>query len=118
MKNKIEHTPGPWWAEIPKEGFYQGWGLIFSKGKAKKDRTEYRPAPIVTYLMPCCGNMEDAANAQLIAAAPELLAALDKAADLLYASADKDREPGSYGRDCYDAMEAARAAIAKAKGEK
>lgn len=48
-------------------------------------------------------------NARLIAAAPELLRALD---DLLIAYCD----PGNQGSDHDDKVEAARAAIAKARG--
>jgi len=69
-------------------------------------------------------------NAALIASAPdllaerdrlrevnaELLAALEEAADLLNAVADSGGNVGDYGRDCFDALEAARAAIAKAEG--
>lgn len=51
---------------------------------------------------------EDGANARLIAAAPELLAALET----LVSWADNDPE-----RNGYDFVQQARAAIAKAKGE-
>lgn len=52
---------------------------------------------------------------RLAAVNAELVAALEEAVDLLNAVADSGGNVGDYGRDCFDAMEAARAALAKAK---
>lgn len=91
------HTPGPW--VIGRSGHgrpYQvetAGGLCITKWGGIS-----RPA-----------SAEGEANARLIAAAPELLAALD---DLLIAYCD----PGNQGSDHDEKVEAARAAIAKARG--
>jgi hypothetical protein len=72
------------------------------------------PAAGRSYIAPICSLDTDwhpdivAANARLIAAAPELLAALEWAVDRL----DDDPDP-----DYSAALDAARAVIAKAKGE-
>ena len=90
------HTPGPWTVE---------------KGNVGSLHPLFVVAPDRDGLRPWCD-----ADARLIAAAPELLEALDACQDLLFASADEGAELGTYGRDCWEAMQAARAAIAKAKG--
>lgn len=75
------HTPGPWVAN----------------GSAIEDRPKRGPTTVIAY------GVEAAADAHLIAAAPDLLAALKKA----------DRAP--WGD--YSWIDEARAAIAKAEGK-
>lgn len=78
------HTPAPW---------FNGWGkVVDAEGKA---------ICMVTY-------RKNGYNDLLLAAAPELLAALEWAVDRL----DDDPDP-----DYSAALDAARAVIAKAKGE-
>ena len=89
-------TPGPWkdGIEIPLKAIScerAGFALVFiNTGSPKREE-------------------QAKANARLIASAPELLRALD---DLLIAYCD----PGNQGSDHDDKVEAARAAIAKARG--
>ena len=106
MKNKkTGHTPGPWkvkWAG--KLVNMYGWCVY--------------PDSIKSYLLPIAwafpcdmeddGKKTEEANARLIAAAPELLAALES----LLSAAEED------GGDLDGPIEQAKAAIAKAKGEK
>lgn len=119
MTNKSKHTPGPWNFErtktdieyakitgkelLPHEGYFRdndgGWFVagvakVFYKGTDKKG-----------YGKP---DDEGQANARLIAAAPELLAALEFCADALNTEAG-----GLYKAH----IEQARAAIAKARGQ-
>lgn len=55
-------------------------------------------------------------SANLIAAAPDMLSALDACVDVLFASSEESAESESYARDCWIAMTQARKALAKAKG--
>jgi len=92
-----EHTPGPWAAEKVNERKIRQWS-IRAQGAA----------PVISYeLATLSGHdpVRDKANARLIAAAPELLAALQE----IVAAADGE------GWDQIDAdFSKARAAIAKA----
>lgn len=69
MKTTKEHTPGPWTAEPTDNGF-----AIRAKAYAEQF------APVRVYSMPGHGPTSEA-NARLIAAAPELLAACKAAID-------------------------------------
>jgi hypothetical protein len=97
--NKAKHTPGPW--------KYIAWGQQISidgieeMGIAKINTLGFNDKGIPS--------RQDVANAALIAAAPELLAALEFCSDAL------NTEAGGL----YEAhIKQARAAIAKAKGAK
>ena len=87
MENKSKHTPGPWKKQVIAGRFYY---KIYTDTEhiAETDKTE---------------------NAQLIAAAPELLAALERVLECHRLKISLDTNAG--------AVEQARAAIAKAKGE-
>lgn len=97
-----KHTPGPWRAVDTRDGGGQ-WGAVYAGPNC------------------ICGGMREA-DARLIAAAPELLAALERltsyAADIHSESDDgvltpmRDEHPGAWRM-----IDAARAALAKAKGE-
>jgi len=100
--NKTKHTPGPW--EVRQKDMV--WSASTGRLIADCEKTPYlkRPAP---------PDSEDASNARLIAAAPELLEALENARNVLaglatgqLAGIEKDSP----------ALEKARAAITKAKG--
>ncbi|MXP42949.1 hypothetical protein [Allopontixanthobacter sediminis] len=96
-----EHTKGPWVLDPPQFGFgaileRENGGLIF--GIACGDEAERKP------------EAEIEANARLIAAAPELLEALERCVDAL-ASLRGELEPP------LSQVVKARAAIAKATGD-
>jgi hypothetical protein len=101
----VGHTAGPWVAR-PDERDNGEWEVV------KRDRT--KPNAEDPWFICACFDSADgheaAANARLIAAAPELLEALEK----LAAEAELADAIG-YGWGA--AREAARAAIAKARGE-
>lgn len=95
-----KHTPGPWTFHRPWSGFSQITGpndeLVFGIAAGSVD--EKRP------------DCECEANARLIAAAPDLLAALKTLSHY-------DQEPDAVGMTEYDAaLAAALAAIARAEG--
>lgn len=99
-----EHTPGPWWANIDAATGYR-WVV--------GDPESWIPR------IACCPLYSEYpvdANARLIAAAPDLLAALEKTYSLMMAG-DVDREPHEEEARKIEAFLAARAAIAKAKGQ-
>lgn len=93
MSNETRHTPGPWTVHgEPHDLCVRAGGSTVAEVIPREAR---------------------AANARLIAAAPELLEALSQASDLLH------RHMGQYGADELDerGLEVIRAAIAKATGE-
>lgn len=91
------HTPGPW--ESPETDGH--WRVICSRINGKRR----------TIAQVCKGDRRDA-NARLIAAAPELLVALELlTADMKFLYRDQD------GDMDHDGIQFAEAAIRKAKGE-
>lgn len=101
--NTTKHTPGPWEVITKKSEYY---GHKHAGFDARHPRIITDKGLAIANVVPWHG-VEFAANARLIAAAPELLAALERLLDHTTA-ANKD----------YDATTVARAAIAKAKGQK
>lgn len=102
------HTPGPWW---PIQTMTGSWYVNTRRDNQPEDAP---PSPYGATVAGFVGDRteartsgNEAANARLIAAAPDLLAALRSV--LNYANL------GAYERA--DAMQAARTAIAKATGE-
>lgn len=85
----MEHTPGPWHTE---EGSYGHYVKVVD------------PTGRTVARIPWGGN--DGGNAELIAAAPELLAALEAALPMI----------DGYREGSASVCEAARAALAKARG--
>ena len=85
----MSHTPGPWKVDRP---YIRGAGRAIATLESGRDE------------------VEDAANARLIAAAPELLEALEAA--YLVLTPQKSRF-----EKYVDAVTLARAALAKARGE-
>lgn len=99
------HTPGPW--EIGEEQF--GAQVMVFAGE--------REVADCGHNFSDCGNEEDRANARLIAAAPELLAALDRLLETV-----EDEMVGLIDRKTIRARKVAniteaRAAIRAARGE-
>jgi hypothetical protein len=118
MENKkAQHTPGPWKANATAERLGEKKTFIYSEGKAKLDRTEYRPAPIVTILDVCVDIDEHEANARLIASSPELLSALKAIqAGFLDGSIQWTKKRVSDSDPYHPANTLMNAAIAKAEG--
>ena len=100
---KHTHTPGPWEgdAEYPDRLFVPDYGRIWINGYDSEG------APIHIGYVDGPRTVERMANARVIAAAPELL----EACESLLRFAERDRLPTDV------AVNAARTAIAKAKGE-
>lgn len=100
---ETRHTPGPWEVGTATANFPTQIGdQYLSVGNESLDRGICRVSPLTTI------DDQDEANASLIAAAPELLAALEG----LISIGKRDLSNPKY--DGY--FEAARAAIAKAEG--
>lgn len=100
MDTKGKHTPGPWSAEPMEDGCSVAYRI--------NDASGYEVA--VTSGRDSDG--EEAANARLIAAAPDMLAALKEARDLLAG----DLTGVEWKRACHAFVAKADAAIAKAEG--
>ena len=94
--NETKHTQGPW--TIHDGGMNMGWKIVAdNEPKCRKN------------IASCGGQLRDG-NAQLIAAAPDMLAALEAAsAAMLTGDGDWSHEE----TEAYDIIDAA---IAKAKG--
>lgn len=108
-----KHTPGPWCTGEPFETF-PGAGLRFHISQA--EGAPYTPhySDVAQFVAETISSEKLAiqqANARLIAAAPELLASLEQ---MLDAFVD---DPLTHQYTAGGAADAARAAIAKAKGE-
>ena len=116
--NTNKHTPGPWTAHE-----YTKNSLGYKNGKAyhitsddktpafqvlKSETFDYR-AGVTGHFWDPSAKAKDRANAALIAAAPDLLAALERVLECHRLKISLDTNAG--------AVEQARAAIAKAKGE-
>jgi len=106
------HTPGPWNAETNRSP------LTITRELARLPKTQgghrqFREIGEVYVTDKGDGAPEDFANAQLIAAAPELLAALRC---LLARANSLDQSATQEGLQNCDAIASARAAIAKATG--
>lgn len=101
---QVKHTPGPWHV-----GLMNGEGSVFA------DEGRMRAEAGGTTLYPICSVIdfdgEREANARLIAAAPELLAALQRLT--IQAEMTDDYEQ-SIGGTLHGAIKQANAAIAKA----
>ena len=95
--SRTKHTPGPWSAD--------GYNVRVKAGRHIA-YTGPNHTPPHEYPIQC--KREDEANAQLIAAAPCLLAALERLVDCIQETR---------GIDATEALHEAQAAIAKATGE-
>lgn len=109
--SKQNHTPGPWevmYATSPKgECTLAVWSSNVFEG--------YVGSPVCKVSPQENENATDRANAHLIAAAPELLEALQKIVSLMPEPDDVDYDPGQI---IMDVERIAYAAIAKATGKK
>lgn len=102
MKITAKHTSGPW-MEIRNNAASDYFGASF---QVVTEQSE----PIIICRLPTGTNEEFSANARLLAAAPDLLATLQRFYVHSIRILPDDREPS-------EMMEQARAAIAKATGE-
>lgn len=110
MTTPTKHTPGPWTVEIVKDGGNWTYNVRTVK--------PHNPAGCLGKHIATCNPLMEArgeSNASLIAAAPDLLAALE---DLVERAGTSMHQANSDGAE-YDVdaeLKAAYAAIAKAKG--
>ena len=113
LKQTAQHTPGPWFTDIDNTSGQVG--RVRASHKGGRDNVCVAEVPSAK------DSAEREANAHLIAAAPDLYAAL---ADLLSAYAEPDKQICCNGQHCgcqgstvqQMAEHYARAAIAKATG--
>lgn len=98
-----KHTPGPWTTYVSE------WPNKIEVRKLEHD--QIGPAEVAHLATVISGP----ANARLIAAAPELLAELEKCANVI--SHSLSELPDAYRKAAKAQADAARAAIAKATGE-
>lgn len=101
--NEPRHTPGPW--EVDDCGNICGGGAALAAVYGAED---FPCLPEEDY---DAVNVECAANARLMAAAPDLLAACEKALEFWHSD-----HPNDTG-EAMDAREFIRRAVARAKGE-
>ena len=104
MKNEqAKHTPGPWMMiKYPGDKCY-----TIRTREAYRAESGEGPIGHIPIAEICTDGQPDEANARLIAAAPELLAALENMSAV----------PDCYGPEATAALRHARAAIAKATGK-
>jgi hypothetical protein len=109
--NTARHTPGPW--------VLTDNGLITAE--AREGKVEIA---VIELDFDNPFESEQRANAKLIAAAPELLAALNRAEAFIVSELDvrqtsygSDGDDGGYIGEARSALEIVRAAIAKARGK-
>ena len=101
-----QYTPGPWEAD----GYHVRQRVTGLRSIAEVAYTGPHHTPPHEYPKSC--RLVDEANARLIAAAPDLLEALAKVWPFL----QEDDGHGANSMDYQEAINAVRAAIAKAKG--
>jgi len=104
----VQHTPGPWRRvhSHPDAATRRDLAYITAPG--------FRAPCAIATIYGCAHQPEQAANANLIAAAPELLAALRKAEDILSRVDQHSMGPPGFQTANEDALIEVRAALAKA----
>lgn len=108
---KAKHTPGPWQIVIDDDGNPLSGRPMVAAAPELDCAIVHWDGFVQSYWRSARGDKEIHANARLIAAAPDLLKALEELADLFDAMVSGEYRPDSY------TTQPARAAIAKAKGE-
>lgn len=105
---KSQFTPGPWSASLDMDGRHHHLAIMTEAPRFKQEEWPYHPKIAVVYHGLGHADRKTAeASARLIAAAPELLWALQQIANM---------PGGTIGSVLTLAKETARAAIAKATG--
>ena len=104
-----QHTPGPWGLEETQSGMTP-W-LVIARHESRAQGDDYHPVAVIPDdFTPATRD----ANARLIAAAPELLAALQSLVETSWTDVDDGEDPlKTYS---LFVRKAARAAISKAEG--
>ena len=104
---EAQHTPGPWW-KMRRESLHMGMTTIYVGNHAEMVAT-----------IPQGHSLRRANhNARLIAAAPDLLAALEETTDTLESLCnDLEMLAGGMALENLQAIKQGKAAIAKARGE-
>jgi hypothetical protein len=105
MKNKTKHTPGPW--RVTKDDGPRPQFIVERIRDTGNPSTSYSTHIARTYSWGLPGCAESKANAQLISAAPDLLAALENLTAALISGQE-------HIDDCF---KDAKQAINKARGE-
>lgn len=99
--SNVNYTPGSWYVgNYPMSSDASPVGIYSDKGMVANTWRSYSPHPL--------SQAEAEANAKLIAAAPEMLAALQRMVTSMVNSAPHHRDP--------EALDAAMAALKKATG--
>ena len=128
-------TPGPWhWVDARSDEPIKVVGHLggslrtvdeFGENKTEvRDGKSYTSFRLPKFIMDgesfgAATNDENAANARLIAASPDLAEALEKAADTLAMARERLEQSGfmQAAKDCADDESDARAALSRARGE-
>jgi hypothetical protein len=112
--NTARHTPGPWHKQVLSEGTDNEFVTVCSPEEFE----------LICEINPKSNYDRIHANADLIAAAPDLLAALNRAEAFIVSELDvrqtsygSDGDDGGYIGEARSALEIVRAAIAKARGK-
>jgi len=71
----IQHTPGPWVIEDLPKGLQDGQPILLIKGFSRPEARERHIIAMVEYISDLPQEIQERRNANLIAAAPELLEA-------------------------------------------
>lgn len=106
------HTPGPWFVEANQFGRETYFDVFAPIKDTQRADDVYLEAPEDAQLVARVEVADDGSVARLIAAAPDLLAALEFCVQAIR-TAGLETVPGGI---CAQAAEEARAAIAKARG--
>jgi hypothetical protein len=114
QERPVAHTPGPWLVENSgpqDQGEWHYWTVQGPAGIIVQISAAHQRGPI---------DMDrNAANARLIAAAPELYATLDRlVSDIEEYERVNNIAPSPGHQDCWASVTLAKAALAKARGEK
>lgn len=111
-----QHTPGPWTVSPDRDAW--GFYMLHEVSAHECDECAICDDGIEEHCERC-GVEHDEANARLIAAAPDLLAALEAAATSIALAAEMMRAKGIDGAGASLELDASRArlAIAKARGQ-
>jgi len=118
---KAEHTAGPWEADNRDSGEYTSprRAIYYQANYQKTSNSKYHIADVLypTSASDTVGANERDANARLIAAAPELLAALKRLKDQMTNLLLICEPPARFAESFNSGQKQARTAIAKAEGE-
>lgn len=106
----MPHTPGPWKVWPSPRVFVEGGGLLANPNLAVAQETG---GALIAFVGEGVGELEEAANASLIAAGPDLLAALREADDFIAAEYET-LTTGYVDSEAKPVLDQIRVALAKA----